>query len=60
MGRDTAPLYSVSEWTARSLKRELPMLIGGKWIGSQSGRTFETINPATKEVLSTVAWGDDK
>ena len=59
MGRDTAPLYSVSDWTARSLKRELPMLIGGKWIRSQSGKTFETINPANKEVLSTVAWGDD-
>ena len=29
-------------------------LIGGKWVGSKSGKTFEVINPATEEVLASV------
>ena len=27
------------------------MLIDGKWCDSQSGKTFDTINPATEEVI---------
>ena len=34
------------------------MLIGGKWLEAASGRTFETRNPATGEVLANVAEGD--
>jgi aldehyde dehydrogenase (NAD+) len=34
------------------------MLIGGKWVDSASGKTFETINPATGEVICQVAEGD--
>ncbi len=34
------------------------MLIDGKWRASQSGKTFETINPATEEVITQVAEGD--
>jgi aldehyde dehydrogenase (NAD+) len=34
------------------------MLINGKWRDSQSGKTFETINPATEEVITQVAEGD--
>lgn len=34
------------------------LLIGGKWAPSKSGKTFETINPATEEVLALVAEGD--
>lgn len=34
------------------------MLIGGKWQDSRSGKTFETINPATEEVIAQVAEGD--
>ena len=34
------------------------LLIGGKWAASKSGKTFETINPATEEVLALVAEGD--
>lgn len=33
--------------------------IGGKWIPSQSGRVFETINPATEEPLTSIAEGDE-
>lgn len=35
-----------------------PMLIGGQWVPAQSGRTFETINPATGEAITSVALGD--
>ena len=40
--------------------REIPkqLLIDGKWAPAQSGGTFHTINPATEEVLTTVAEGD--
>jgi aldehyde dehydrogenase (NAD+) len=34
------------------------LLIDGKWIEAASGKTFESINPATGEVLATVAEGD--
>src|SRR5262245_220727 len=34
------------------------MLIGGKWVNSASGKTFETLNPSTGEVICKVAEGD--
>ncbi|HZR81248.1 MAG TPA: aldehyde dehydrogenase family protein [Candidatus Binatia bacterium] len=34
------------------------MLIDGKWVESASGKTFDTMNPATGEVLARVAEGD--
>src|ERR1700740_2867413 len=34
------------------------MLIDGQWVDAASGKTFETHNPATGELLSTVAEGD--
>ena len=37
--------------------RQTKMLIDGKWIDSTSGRTFETINPATGDVIAHVAEG---
>src|ERR1044071_4412139 len=33
------------------------MLINGEWVDAASGATFESINPATEEVLATVAQG---
>ena len=39
-------------------KLQTKMLIGGKWVDSRSGKTFETINPATEEVIARVAEGD--
>src|SRR5438128_1195769 len=38
--------------------RQTKMLVDGKWIDSTSGRTFETINPATGEVIARVAEGE--
>ena len=34
------------------------MLIDGQWRDSVSGKTFETVNPATEEVIAEVAEGD--
>ncbi|WP_024510584.1 aldehyde dehydrogenase family protein [Bradyrhizobium sp. ARR65] len=34
------------------------MLIDGKWVDAASGKRFETLNPATGEMLATVAEGD--
>src|SRR5207244_13340193 len=34
------------------------MLIDGKWVDAASGKTFETVNPATGQVLARVAEGD--
>ncbi len=42
--------------TGRSLQTRL--LIDGKWRDSVSGKTFETLNPATEEVIAEVAEGD--
>ncbi len=42
--------------TAQSFQTK--MLIDGKWHASKSGKTFETINPATEEVIAEVAEGD--
>ena len=44
----------VSEFIGKPRK----MLIGGKWVDSVSGKTFETYNPATGEVLAQVVEGD--
>jgi len=38
--------------------RQTKMLIDGKWVDSISGRTFETINPATGETIAHVAEGE--
>lgn len=39
---------------------ERQMLIGGDWVSSASGKTFEVFNPATGETLSHVAEGDSE
>src|SRR5437763_8252568 len=38
--------------------KDQPLLIGGKWLDSVSGKTFSTINPATGETICQVAEGD--
>lgn len=42
------------------LSREQKLLIGGEWQPSASRETFETLNPATGELLCPVASGDAK
>jgi acyl-CoA reductase-like NAD-dependent aldehyde dehydrogenase len=51
----TAVKTSVRQFLESGTKQ---LLIGGKWIPSKSGETFETINPASEEVLGIVAEGD--
>jgi aldehyde dehydrogenase (NAD+) len=47
---------------ARTVKpprvKDQPLFIGGKWLDSVSGKTFETLNPATGETICQVAEGD--
>lgn len=38
--------------------KDQPLLIGGKWQDSVSGKTFATTNPATGETICQVAEGD--
>jgi aldehyde dehydrogenase (NAD+) len=38
--------------------RQTKMLIDGKWLDASTGRTFETLNPATGEVIARVAEGE--
>src|SRR3954466_3096394 len=39
-------------------KIQTRLLIDGQWRDSVSGKTFETVNPATEEVIAQVAEGD--
>ena len=41
-------------------RTEQQLLIGGEWRDSVSGETFETRNPATGELLATVAAANDR
>jgi aldehyde dehydrogenase (NAD+) len=38
--------------------RQTQCFIGGQWVPAASGKTFETVNPATEEVIADVAAGD--
>ena len=38
--------------------RQTQCFIGGQWVPAASGKTFDTINPATEEVIAQVAEGD--
>src|SRR5437762_9438760 len=40
------------------VKAVQPLLIGGKWLDSVSGKTFPTVNPSTGETICQVAEGD--
>ncbi|MCH2114236.1 MAG: aldehyde dehydrogenase family protein [Pirellulales bacterium] len=49
---------TVSQKVPRPQIRQTDCFIGGKWIPSASGKIFETIHPATEEVIAQVAEGD--
>ncbi len=38
--------------------RQTQCFIDGQWVPAASGKTFETVNPATEEVITQVAEGD--
>ena len=56
-GAATGPA-KINPKVSEFVKGSKPLLIGGKWVPAKSGKTFETINPATEEVLAHVAEAD--
>ncbi len=52
----TAPMQAFTRPTVKV--RQTKMLIDGQWRDSVSGKTFETLNPATGQVIAHVAEGD--
>jgi len=57
MAYTTTPIQLASNVT-EFLQTKRRMLIGGQWVDAVSGKTFDTYNPATGEVLAKVAEGD--
>jgi acyl-CoA reductase-like NAD-dependent aldehyde dehydrogenase len=57
-GMPTATIDSLSE-AARNFVSSGPhkLLIGGEWLDSADGRTFETVDPATGDLICEVAFG---
>ena len=53
-------VHSLKEWNdlAAQLSPSRQMFINGKFEDAASGKTFDTINPATGEVIAAVAEGD--
>jgi len=51
-------MATMTEKVTRPLVRQTQCFIGGKWIPSASGKTFDTLHPATGEVITQVAEGD--
>lgn len=49
---------SATETIAPPRVADRKMLIDGKWVDSVSGKTFETVNPATGDTICQVAEGD--
>ncbi len=49
---------SESQKIARPEIKQTQCFIGGKWLPAASGKTFDTIHPATEEVIAQVAEGD--
>ncbi|HEV3142805.1 MAG TPA: aldehyde dehydrogenase family protein [Gemmataceae bacterium] len=51
----TAPARSIKK---PQVKKVQPLLIGGKWVDSVSGKTFPTLDPTTGQEICQVAEGD--
>ncbi len=59
MTLDVAQIEPKSEGTKRFLAQtQRRMLIDNQWVDAASGRTFDTVNPATGAVLASVAAGE--
>ncbi|WP_316196157.1 MULTISPECIES: aldehyde dehydrogenase family protein [unclassified Bradyrhizobium] len=54
----TAYDYDRESSAAAYLARPLQLLIDGRQVPSLSGRTFKSLNPATEEVIATIAEGN--
>src|SRR5262245_55928722 len=51
-------MATVAEIVALPEIKQTECFIGGRWTPAVSGKTFETIHPATEEVIAQVAEGD--
>jgi betaine-aldehyde dehydrogenase len=49
---------STAQPAATDTPRKYQLLIDGQWVDAESGKTFETPNPATGDTLAVVAEGD--
>jgi aldehyde dehydrogenase (NAD+) len=49
---------STAQPAAANTPRKYQLFIDGKWVDAESGKTFETPNPATGQTLAEVAEGD--
>jgi aldehyde dehydrogenase (NAD+) len=47
-----------SPYKATPAIHQTSCFIGGEWVPAQSGKTFDTLNPATEETIAQVAEGD--
>src|SRR5688572_28159082 len=55
----TATASAPARMSAQSVKiGPTQLLIDGKWVNSTSGKTFETLNPTTGDVITKVQEGD--
>ena len=54
----TATPLQMQDAVSQFLATPRKLLIDGKWLAAASGRTFDSIDPATGEVLARVAEGD--
>lgn len=54
------PVHSLNEWSALAAKLtpSKQLFINGRFEDAASGKTFDTVNPATGEVIAAVAEGD--
>ena len=51
-------MATISDKVTRPEIHHTQCFIGGKWTPSASGKTFETLHPATEEVIAQIAEGD--
>lgn len=51
-------MATATQTVARPQVKQTQLFIDGQWVDAASGKTFETIHPATEEVIANVAEGD--
>ncbi|MDD9805956.1 MAG: aldehyde dehydrogenase family protein [Gammaproteobacteria bacterium] len=56
----TAEAVELESYTRQFIREPRKMLIGGQWMPSASGKTFDVVNPATEEVIAQVAEGESE
>ncbi len=69
MAKKTKPLRFDTDWkydpapesaSAAKINEQYELFIDGRWQKPQSGKYFETINPANEKILSRIAESDEK